>query len=169
MTVQPPITIRNEAAADARAVDALIERAFGPGRYAKAAERLREGNRLRADLSFVALAGERVVGAVRQWPLRVGDRAGVFLGPIAVDPAFRQHGLGAELIARAVEGAEAAGEAFILLIGDAPLFEPHGFAVVPLGVVRMPGPVDPKRIFWRATRPGGLDGVGGMAHVPRDG
>ena len=169
MTVQPSITIRNEAVADAKAVDALVDRAFGPGRYAKAAERLREGNRLCADLSFVAMAGEEVVGAIRQWPVAVGDARGVFLGPIAVDPAYRKLGLGADLIARAVQAAQTAGEAFILLVGDAPLFVPHGFEIVPAGAVRMPGPVDPRRVFWRATRAAGLDGAAGLAHVPRDG
>lgn len=169
MTVQPLIAIRNEAPADAASVDALIDRAFGPGRYAKAAERLREGNRLRADLSFVALTGDRLVGAVRQWPVRVGAARGVFLGPIAVDPEYRKHGLGAALIARAIEAAEAAGESFILLVGDAPLFRPHGFEVVPGGAAILPGPVDPRRVFWRATRAGGLDGACGLAHVPGDG
>ena len=172
MTVQPlrpAITIAHEAPEHARVVDALVDRAFGPGRYAKAAERLREGNALRDDLSFVALVDGRVAGAVRQWPVAVGEARGVFLGPIAVDPSYRKHGLGADLIARAVSAAEAAGEAFILLVGDAPLFEPHGFEIVPDGSVRLPGPVELRRVFWRAGRPGGLDEVHGVAHVPRDG
>lgn len=147
-------------------VDALIDRAFGPGRYAKTAERLREGNAARADLSFVALAGGRVVGAVRMWPVAVGEARGVFLGPIAVEGASRKHGVGAELIAAACAAARAAGEGFILLVGDLPLFAPHGFEVVPAGRVTLPGPVNPGRVLWRETRPGGLDGVSGEAHVP---
>ena len=155
-----------EQPADGAAVDALIERAFGPGRYAKAAERLREGNRLRRDLSMTARAGGAVVGAVRLWPVMVGEAQGLFLGPIAVEAAWRKHGVGAELIRRAVAAAEAAGEAFILLVGDRSLFAPHGFEAVPNGQVVMPGPVDAGRVFWRAARPGGLDGVAGRAHVP---
>lgn len=165
----PEIVIAPERADQARAVDALVERAFGPGRYAKAAERLREGNRTRADLSFTAVAAGEVVGAIRQWPVQVGEARGVFLGPIAVEGGWRKHGIGADLIARAVAAAEAAGEAFIFLVGDMPLFGPHGFEVVPRGRATMPGPVDPARILWRATRPGGLDGVAGRAHVPAHG
>jgi predicted N-acetyltransferase YhbS len=150
----------------ARAVDALVDRAFGPGRYAKAAERLREGNVLRRDLSFTAVGAGEVVGAIRQWPVMVGEHRGLFLGPIAVEGGWRKHGIGADLIARAVAAAEAADEAFILLVGDWPLFGPHGFEVVPTGQVILPGPVDPRRVFWRATRAGGLDGVAGAAHVP---
>jgi len=168
--IPPPlITIAPERPDQAAGVNALIGRAFGPGRYAKAAERLREGNRLRADLSFTAVAAGAVVGAIRQWPVGVGAARGVFLGPIAVEVEWRKHGVGADLIARAVSAAEAAGEAFILLVGDEPLFAPHGFERVPYGRVIMPGPVDPARVFWRATRPGGLDAVAGHAHVPGHG
>ncbi len=147
-------------------IDAVIERAFGPGRYAKAAERLREGNILRADLSFVAVAAGAVVGAVRVWPVAVGEARGVFLGPIAVEGGWRKHGVGAALIEAACAAAQAAGETFILLVGDTPLFGPHGFEVVPKGRVILPGPVDTRRVLWRETRLGGLDGVAGQAHVP---
>jgi predicted N-acetyltransferase YhbS len=161
------LTIAPEQAAQARAVDALIDRAFGPGRYTKVSERLREGNRQRIDLSFVATAGEQVVGAVRQWPVLVGETRGLFLGPIAVEMAWRQHGVGADLIEHAVLAGAAAGEPFVILVGDLPLFGPHGFEVVPRRTVTLPGPVDPNRLLWRALRPGGLDGVSGHAHVPR--
>ena len=36
------VTIRPESAADADAIERLLERTFGPGRYAKTAYRLRE-------------------------------------------------------------------------------------------------------------------------------
>ena len=153
----------------AREIDALIERAFGPGRYAKTAERLREGNRLRADLSFVAVAAGTVVGAVRMWPIAVGGTRGVFLGPIAVEGAWRKHGVGAALIEAAIAAASDAGEGFILLVGDVPLFVPHGFQVVPKGVVALPGPVDARRVLWRETGAAGLDGAAGRVHVPEYG
>ncbi len=162
------VDIIAEPAGLAPEIDALIERAFGPGRYAKTAERLREGNVLRADLSFVAVAAGMVVGAVRLWPVLVGQARGVFLGPIAVEGGWRKHGVGAALIETACAAVEAAGEGFILLVGDPPLFGPHGFEVVPKGRVILPGPVDTRRMLWRETRPAGLDGVSGQAHAPSD-
>ena len=156
-----PLALRAE-------VDALIERAFGPGRYAKTAERLREGNTIRPDLSFVAVSAGAVVGAVRLWPVVVGDARGVFLGPIAVEGGWRKHGLGAALIDKACAAALAAGEHFILLVGDMPLFGPHGFETVPTGRVILPGPVDTRRILWRALTDQGLDEVQGAAHIPSD-
>jgi predicted N-acetyltransferase YhbS len=154
---------------DGPAAAALIERAFGPGRLAKTAERLREGNRLRSDLSLCAWDGERLVGVVRQWPVLVGDLAAIFLGPFAVDEAWRHRKLGAALIRRAVALSDAAGERLTVLVGPAAYFEPFGFETVPPVRVVLPGPVDPRRVLWRAGAPGALDGVGGPLLVPAAG
>jgi len=152
---------------DAPAVDALVDRAFGPGRYAKAAERLREGASLRRDLSICAWSGEELVGAVRQWTVTVGDIPAIFLGPIAVDMAERRQGLGAGLMRRAVQADEAAGERLVMLVGDMPFFAQFGFEVAPVGAVALPGPVDPARVLWRPIAPGGLDGVQGPVRPVR--
>src|ERR1700722_12832571 len=92
-----------ERPGDAAAVGALIDAAFGPGRFAKTAERLREANQPLLDISFVARSHGALVGCVRMWPIRIGDRPAVFLGPFAVDQAWRSRGLGAALIGRACE------------------------------------------------------------------
>ena len=144
----PPLVL--EQPQDAPAVAALIERAFGPGRYVKAAERLREHNHPLLDISHVAWFDAALVGCVRMWPIRIGSDPAVLLGPFAVDEAWRSRGLGAALIQRACEAAEVAGHGLILLVGDAPLFAPHGFQVVPPGRIVMPGPVDPGRVMFRA-------------------
>jgi predicted N-acetyltransferase YhbS len=156
-----------ERTADAPRVEALIDQAFGPGRFAKTAERLREGSKFRRELSVCAWEGSRLVGAVRQWDVSVEGRPILFLGPIAVDAGARRRGLGATLMQRAVEAAEGAGEGAILLVGDLPYFGQFGFEVAS-GLV-MPGPVDPRRLLWRALRPGALDGVGGAVRPGRAG
>ena len=142
----PPLAA--ERPQDAPDVERLILRAFGPGRLAKAAERLREGRAPLLDLSFVAWEVGEIVGCVRLWPVTVGDMAAILLGPFAVDPAFRSQGLGAALIERACEAAADAGQALIVLVGDMPYFGPLGFAVAPK--VTMPGPVDARRVLVRA-------------------
>ena len=150
---------------DAPAVAALIEAAFGPGRYAKAAERLREGNTLLADLSFTAYSGEALIGAVRMWPIRIGDRPALFLGPIAVDAAWRSRGVGAALVRRTCEACRAAGHDLILLVGDPPFFGPLGFSQVPEHRLVMPGPVDPRRLLARALTPGADQGLQGVVRI----
>ncbi|HEX6860652.1 MAG TPA: N-acetyltransferase [Caulobacteraceae bacterium] len=147
----PPL-IRNEQPGDGPAIDALVERAFGPGRYAKAAERLREGNVAQRSLSFVAEAEGRLVGSVRLWPVSVGGQAASLLGPIAVADEYRGGGLGRRLVERACESARQAGCAAVLLVGDLPWFERTGF--VRAENVTMPGPVDPRRVLVRVLKDG---------------
>jgi len=140
----PPIV--SEQPRDAPLVAALIDRAFGPGRYTKTAERLREGNRPLLDISLVAHAGDALVGCARMWPIRVGETPAVLLGPFAVEDAWRSLGLGAALIRRACEAAGAAGHTLVLLVGDEPYYGPLGFSQAPRTVV-LPGPVDPARVL----------------------
>jgi predicted N-acetyltransferase YhbS len=151
---------------DDQAVMALVEEAFGPGRYAKTSERLREGNRHLPSLSFCIREGAEVLGAVRQWPLLVGEREGLFLGPIAVEAGHRSRGCGAALIAACVAAAAAEERAFILLVGDMPVFAPHGFVVAPPGRILMPAPVHPSRLLVRPLAEGILADLAGIARPP---
>lgn len=157
----PPIV--TERPDDAPLVEALVLRAFGPGRFAKAAERLREGRAPLLELSFVAWDGGRLVGCARQWAARVGGTPAIFFGPIAVDPAYRSQGLGAALTERACDAAASAGHALIVLVGDMPFFGPLGFAPAPK--VTMPGPVDQRRVLARALQPGAADALEGLVHA----
>ena len=162
-TAQALPRIAAERPEDASLVEALVLRAFGPGRFAKAAERLREGRAPAYDLSFTAWDGRRLIGCARQWTVTVGGAPAIFFGPIAVDEAWRSHGLGAALTERACEAAAAAGHAAIVLVGDMPFFGPLGFAVAPQ--VTMPGPVDPRRVLARALAEGGADGLEGLVRA----
>ena len=76
----PHIDVEN--AADAAAVEALVLAAFGPGRFAKTAERLRE--QAPVAVGFVAREGETLLGSVRLWSITIGGTPALFLGPIAV-------------------------------------------------------------------------------------
>ena len=160
-----PARIVVAAAEHGAAFDRLVDRAFGPGRFAKASQRLREGNAPFADLCFIALDGEAVVGGVRLWPVRIGAQAAVFLGPVAVDPDFRSHGLGGDLILHACEAARAAGHGAVVLVGDRSFFEPLGFVGVPRGRLTLPGPADPARILWRELSPGACEALSGAVTV----
>ena len=156
-------TLTPERQADGDAVDALIDRAFGPGRYAKAAERLREGREPLRDLSFVAWKGDAIIGCVRLYAITIGGTPALLLGPFAVEDAQRSQGLGAKLIRRACDAAAAAGHSVILLVGDEPFFAPLGYARGPaLGVI-MPGPVDLRRVLAMALKPGAADMLAGKA------
>lgn len=162
----PAITLSPERPEDAAEAEALVEQAFGPGRYAKSAERLREGNRFLPELSFVARQGGALVGTVRMWPVRIGERPALLLGPIAVDAEVRRQGVGLLLVERACEAAAAAGHELVVLVGDMGFFERNGFRRVEAGRVRLPGPADPRRILVKALHPDALEGVEGEVALP---
>lgn len=139
------IRMSPEAAGDEADIDALVLAAFGPGRFAKTAERLRESAGLAA--GYVARDGRgRLVGSVRLWSLTIGDRDAVFLGPIAVAAEVRKAGLGADLVGACIGQARTLGVSGVLLVGDAPYFSRFGFVAAP--DARLPGPVDQSRVLW---------------------
>jgi predicted N-acetyltransferase YhbS len=165
LSVDPQPVLLPEQPQDAALVDDLIDRAFGPGRLVKAAERLREHNRPLPELSFVAWVDGERVGCVRQWPIQIGAAPAVLLGPFAVEDAWRGRGLGSDLIRKACDAAQAAGQAIVLLVGDSPFFIKLGFEPIAPGRVVFPGPVDPRRILWRALSPGATEGVQGLVRA----
>jgi predicted N-acetyltransferase YhbS len=151
---------------DGQAVDALVDAAFGPGRFAKTSERVREQAAVRLDLSICAWAsdergGEALVGAVRQTPMRIGETPALFFGPIATQADQRGHGVGAALTEHACATAAAAGETLVILIGAIGFFQPLGFERVPADRVRLAWPTDDARLLWRPLKPGALEGVAG--------
>ena len=113
------------------------------------------------ELSFCAWNAEgRLAGVVRQWRVRAGDTPVVFLGPLAVDPDQRNAGLGGLLVKHALRAAHAAGEPAVLLVGDPPYFGRFGFEAALAKGVRLPGPVDQRRVLAHPFRDlgVGLDG-----------
>jgi predicted N-acetyltransferase YhbS len=142
-----PLTIRHELPVDQAAIERLHERAFGPGRFARTAFRLREGVAPDPALSFAAHVGTFLVGGVKVTPVRAGGYPALMLGPLTVDPAFEGRGIGAALMNRSIAAAREGGHDLILLIGDAPYYARFGFSVIPPGQLVLPGPADPARFL----------------------
>lgn len=142
------LAIQPEQACDHAEVDALVMAAFGPGRYAKTAERIRERAHLAA--GFVARDGEVLIGAVRLWSVEIEGQPALFLGPIAVASDNRRGGLGGDLVLACIDYARQCGIGGILLVGDLPYFQRFGFEPAPH--VRLDGPADPRRVLWLNLR-----------------
>jgi predicted N-acetyltransferase YhbS len=155
------LAISPETEEEAAAIERLHERTFGPGRYAKTAYRLREAMAHRRELSFTARIGTLLVGSVRLSPIRIGTSKGLLLGPLAVEPPFRERGIGHALIERALDEARSKGHRVVLLVGDEPYYGRSGFKPVPKGRAGMPGPVDPERLLVCELVPSAFDGVSG--------
>jgi predicted N-acetyltransferase YhbS len=155
------LTILPETPSDANAIERLHERTFGPGRYAKTAYRLREQVAHDLDLSFTARIGTLLVGSVRLSPVRIGEAKALLLGPLTVEPPFRDRGVGLALIARALDEARAKRHQLVILVGDEPYYGKCGFKRIPAGRVTMPGPVDPERLLVAELCDGAFDGISG--------
>ena len=156
------LTILPETPEDALAIERLHERTFGPGRYAKSAYRIREGRAHLLDLSFTARIGTLLVGSVRLTPIFIGEAPAMLLGPLTVEPPFRERGVGGSLIIRVLKDAKAKGHKLVVLVGDEPFYIKSGFKKIPKGQVKMPGPVDPARLLVAELAPGAFEGVKGL-------
>ena len=111
-------------------------------------------------LSFTARIGTLLVGSVPLTPICIGETPALLLGPLTIEPPFRDHGIGTALIARALKDAKAAGHKLVVLVGDEPFYAKSGFRRIPKGQVKFPGPVNPARLLVaELVAKGAFDGV----------
>ena len=157
------VKIRNETARDTCAREALLDRVWGPSRFQKTAERLREGRRPAEGLSFVADEDCHIVGTVRLWRICAGPaRPALLLGPLAVEETRRGRGIGSALMRRALAAARRLGHRAVLLLGDAPYYGRFGFSAEKTSALWLPGPYERRRLLGCELVPGALDGARGL-------
>lgn len=154
--------IRLETPADVPALSKLSAEAFGPGRFARTAYRVREGVPPVPPLSLTGWLDDALVGGVRFTAVRIGERnGGALLGPLVVDPAVKGKGYGKALVGEGLARAKAHGFGLVLLVGDMPYYGRFGFAPVAPGKIVLPGPVDPGRLLAVELETGALESMVG--------
>lgn len=141
----PNLVIRPEVDADETAVETLYGVAFGPGRHARTAYRMREGTAHDPRVSFVADRNGLVIGAIRQTAVAVAGAPAYLLGPLAVAETAAKQGIGRALLHRSIEAARHTAAEAIVLIGDPAFYGPSGFVSVGAAVT-LPGPVELPRV-----------------------
>jgi len=157
------IQIREENFRDVEAREALLDACFGPARFQKTCERLREGRKAAKGLSLVIDQDGEVIGTVRLWHISAGpNRPALMLGPIAIAPACQSLGLGGKLMREALTRAADLGHKAVLLVGDAPYYERFGFSTEKTGSLWLPGPYDRNRFLALELESGSLDGARGL-------
>ena len=140
----------------AAAVEALLDRAFGADRHARTAYKVRGAAGAIAALSFGAVEDGVLVGSIQCWPVALTDGYGVerplvMLGPVAVEPARQQDGIGRRLVDRSLAAAAEAGlAAAMMLIGDPEYYGRFfGFSAAVTAGWTLPGPVERRRLLAR--------------------
>lgn len=147
------IDLRPTGADDLAALSALHADAFGPGRFARTAYRVREGA---PNVTPHCRAGWRdatLVGAVTMTEIAIGDapESHWLLGPLAVRSADANKGYGRALVRDALQSVGvASAAATVVLVGDLAYYARLGFEDVPHRRITLPGPVAPQRLLiWR--------------------
>lgn len=159
--------ILREGPGDYADVELLLDLAFAPGRTALSSYRLRDGVPPVPGLSLIARDDyDAVAGAIRYWPVMVGDQhaKALLLGPVAVHPTRQGEGLGALLISESLSRALDLGWTRVILVGDEPYYRRFGFTRKAALALDYPPPTNPDRLLARPLVPGAFDGVSGMVH-----
>jgi predicted N-acetyltransferase YhbS len=151
--IKPEYQIKPEPAVLAGAVERLYDEVFGPARFHKASYLFREGVDPVRELSWIALEGdrpgkERLVGAIRYWPILVGESGhpALLLGPLAIAQDRAGKGIGRALMFKTLDLAAQLGHDLVLLVGDVDYYKRFGFVpATPHGFV-MPGEQRPDRL-----------------------
>ncbi|AOL24214.1 putative N-acetyltransferase YhbS [Erythrobacter litoralis] len=143
-------------------VEDLLDRAFGEGRHARTAYRIRAGMEALDALSFAALDEEEMlVATIQCWPVALVTPDGrpvplVMVGPVAVLPERQGEGFGKGLMA-AMLNAEArlaggTGASFPqVLIGDEDYYGRWGFTNAHTKGWRCSGPYEQERLLARGA------------------
>ena len=140
--------IRQEHPEDDYAVDCLVAKAFGPGRFAKSAYRYRDNNTHISELAYIAENHlSHIVGTIRYWPMK--NETDILLGPLAVDGELRSMGLGINLMYISLEKAENLGYKRIILVGDPKYYKRFGFERQYAEDISFLGPVDHNRLLGK--------------------
>ena len=157
-----PFTLAEETLADVAAREALLDDAFGPARFLKTCQRLRDGSAPAPGLALVATDSVGgLIGTLRLWPVLAGGRAALLLGPLAVAATARSLGVGGALIAESLARAADFGHRAVLLVGDAPYYARFGFERRFTERLIMPGPVERARFLGLELVDGALSGAQG--------
>lgn len=155
-------SVRYATTQDDEFVDELQAIAFGPGRFAKTAYRIRERFKIDTSLSLIAEVEGMPCGSVWMTPISIGAINGWMLGPLATHPNFRKLGAGKLLAREVTRRALARGDGrFVMLVGDRDYYCPLGWEPTTLGAIAFPGPVDPTRVLVYADDKSLVASLGG--------
>lgn len=155
------ITIRDEQPDDMLPIRAVHVRAFGRDQEAQIVEALRAGGA--AALSLVATKAGQVVGHIMFSPMSVGDRSGVALAPIAVQPEHQRRGIGGALITAATQRLHDTGCPFVIVLGHPDYYPRFGFVPASTRAVRCEWEVPEEAFMVVVLDEQAMRGVSGLA------
>jgi predicted N-acetyltransferase YhbS len=129
------IIIRKETVADypeiKRIVKAAFEKEFGQDNETVLIEKLRRNPDFIPELSLVAVSGDRIVGYILFFPIKIkiNDTLSdsLSLAPMAVDPSLQRKGIGKRLVEEGLSTARDLGHKSVIVLGHAEYYPRFGF------------------------------------------
>lgn len=149
---------------DPALIEALLDRAFEPGRHKRTAYKVREGTDWLPALSFAALdEDDHLVGTIQCWPvaLNTPDAKGnghrhpmIMVGPVAVLPDLQGLGYGKALMSASIAALNPQAPLPQVMIGDPEYYGRFwGFTAEPTQGWALPGPYEKHRLLARCDNP----------------
>jgi predicted N-acetyltransferase YhbS len=152
---------------DPALIEALLDRAFEPGRHQRTAYKVREGTDWLPALSFAALDDEdHLVGTIQCWPVALNTPDGrrhplIMVGPVAVLPELQGLGYGKALMAATIAALNPEAPLPQVMIGDPEYYGRFwGFSAEPTQEWQLPGPYEKHRLLVRCDNPAVLPVTG---------
>ena len=145
---------------DSALIEALLDRAFEPGRHKRTAYKVREGAEWLPALSFAALdESDHLAGTIQCWPVALNTPDGrrhpvIMVGPVAVLPELQGLGYGKALMSASIGALSPEAPLPQVMIGDAEYYGRFwGFSAEPTQGWSLPGPYDKARLLLRCDKP----------------
>ena len=133
---------------DLKNIEKLLDEAFGPGRYARAAYRYREKHNLISEYSYIYQDNKQLLASISFSQIFINNiNKGLLLGPLAVKPGHDGKGYGVALVETTIKLIKKSKKYnFIVLVGDIDYYRRFNFKQIsqPLNLV---GPVNPNRVL----------------------
>tara|TARA_B100001093_G_C26450464_1_gene852067 strand:+ start:52 stop:540 length:489 start_codon:yes stop_codon:yes gene_type:complete len=133
---------------DNEKIFSILEKSFGPGRFARSVYRLREIVGRETEFSYVYEKNNKILSSISYYQTFLTDGLqGLLLGPLAVDPEYRGKGFGVALVEHTISLIKKQSNYdFIIAIGDNNYYEKFGFKKIDINV-KFFGPVNKEKIL----------------------
>lgn len=165
--MQPDISIREETGADATAIRAVNERAFGGRVEAAIVDELRRSGGV--TLSLVAEKDGSIIGHILFSPVSISTAPGlssvVGLAPMAVLPERQGQGVGSMLVGEGLQTLRARGHSAVVVLGHPRYYPRFGFVPATRFGLRCEFECPDDAFLALELTPGALAGAaGGVVH-----
>ena len=153
-TPDPQYMIRPQDDHDVSEIARLMGLSFAASHKSRVIHLLRGGEMVH-ELCHVAVdthtsKGARLLGSIRYWPVTVGGRPALVLGPLAVNPEWRGFGIGVALVETSLALAAQGHWEWCFVSGEPNYYLKFGFKKVSSDEVSLPGFIEEERLHLMA-------------------